>query len=533
MMTTTEQLAPLPHQILSIRNTPWTVWEALEEVIDNSFGPGKGNADNVWIVFTEDSIIVADDGVGFDDINRAFQIGSSNTYGHATDIGLYGVGLTHAAIWLADELTVKSVHNGTLHSHTVNWEDCWQNSVWPTRYEGDGKDGASPLPNILNGRVRTLIAFNGLRKERLQLETMMEHFGQDYAPGLKKGKAIHVAYVRGRLSNKRAPKFESVHPASPLIDDVRTISGTIDHGRSDVPSPLSWSGTVGRTHDPIKGRRRGALISYGFRVIECTQDAWTGYSPTTVYVEIDLAPGWKYALSDHKDRVVILRDELMKSIKAAIQQELEEDRRDSQYLHFRELSNLLQQSFRCLEPMFGTATGERLPGGKNERPPSPDEPAATVDEVDPLDLTDPVDGKVTSDADCDDKIPTRGGALQVDWQSKEEMGFRVVQASIGYDGIVAVAVNGEHPMIAKEAPQGGTPNQPFLVSVVAHGVASALAGETSEQVVKEFIAARPALGEFVEGIEIDCFEQAVYAWLMSNVIEPTPKKQGKPRKMAA
>jgi hypothetical protein len=53
-------------------------------------------------------IKVTDNGIGVKNINSIFHYGDASAHGDLTEIGQYGVGAKHAAIWLGDVTTVQT-----------------------------------------------------------------------------------------------------------------------------------------------------------------------------------------------------------------------------------------------------------------------------------------------------------------------------------------------------------------------------------------------------------------------------------------
>ena len=83
--------SPKPAFLLAMQNQKWSVAGALGELIDNSFGPARGNAGMVTITFNhaKRTLEVLDNGRGVDQLHRVVQLG--NTIGRGIgDIGLYG-----------------------------------------------------------------------------------------------------------------------------------------------------------------------------------------------------------------------------------------------------------------------------------------------------------------------------------------------------------------------------------------------------------------------------------------------------------
>lgn len=117
-------ITPKPRMLLGLQNQKWTISGALAELIDNAFGPGRGNADTVRIThdITDRTLTVADNGVGMEYIGRLFQLG--NTVGRcAGDIGHYGSGGTQAIIWLAEWVSVATERDGRIMSDRVRWSE--------------------------------------------------------------------------------------------------------------------------------------------------------------------------------------------------------------------------------------------------------------------------------------------------------------------------------------------------------------------------------------------------------------------------
>src|SRR5262245_29785536 len=88
---------PKPAFLLAMQNQKWSVSGALAELVDNSFGSGRGNADYCAIIHRQRQrvIEVLDNGQGMEYLGRIFQLG--NTIGRAPgDIGRYGSGGTMA-----------------------------------------------------------------------------------------------------------------------------------------------------------------------------------------------------------------------------------------------------------------------------------------------------------------------------------------------------------------------------------------------------------------------------------------------------
>ena len=88
--------------LVRLRNQTFKLQPALLELIDNSIDAG---AKNVRIHESENALFIEDDGNGFEDIFRAFDIGESRKVGQ---IGRYGVGLKDASVKYSRKTTISS-----------------------------------------------------------------------------------------------------------------------------------------------------------------------------------------------------------------------------------------------------------------------------------------------------------------------------------------------------------------------------------------------------------------------------------------
>src|SRR5262249_11147008 len=129
-----DRLIPKTHMLKSIRSRSWTLAGAIEELLDNSIL--HGHAKTVTIVIDNaKGIAVADDGIGVDDINRIFRFGDASGYDVLAQIGQYGIGATHAIVYLGDVGTVETVRDGRKHVMKVDWKAVEKSGQWPLRYK--------------------------------------------------------------------------------------------------------------------------------------------------------------------------------------------------------------------------------------------------------------------------------------------------------------------------------------------------------------------------------------------------------------
>ena len=84
---------PKPYFLQAMRNQSWNMTGAIAELVDNSFGSGRGNAEICEVIYNprQRTLAVVDNGIGTEAIGRLFQLG--NTIGRTPgDIGMYGSG---------------------------------------------------------------------------------------------------------------------------------------------------------------------------------------------------------------------------------------------------------------------------------------------------------------------------------------------------------------------------------------------------------------------------------------------------------
>lgn len=324
-----DRLVPRPHVIKSIRSRNWNLIGAVGELVDNSLGHGL--AKNITIVIVNGiAIQIADDGIGMDDINRFFRLGDASAFADSHNIGQYGVGATDASIFLGDETSVETVRDGLHHSMKVNWAEVDKTQQWPRRYRGEG----SP-PSGKQISTGTRVTIRKIHKH-YQLNTgqkLAVELGRIYAPAIRSGAVIQIAQ---QLSNAGDTNYHDVVAFTPPdLTKAAIISGQVETKRGT----LKWHGRMGLS-ESLTDRTNGVHIAFGHRVIEVTRDPFQGQAAPTLYVEVELdaSTPWKHALSDHKDKVVHHRKELMGTIHEQIEEMLKESREQTTNLKLNALS---------------------------------------------------------------------------------------------------------------------------------------------------------------------------------------------------
>lgn len=323
-----ERLVPRPHVIKSIRSRNWNLIGAVGELVDNSLG--HGHAKNIVVVIVNGNAIqITDDGIGMDDINRFFRLGDASAFGDSHNIGQYGVGATDASIFLGDETTVETVRDGLHHGMTVNWAEVDRTQQWPRRYRGAG---SIPVKNEIRKGTRVTIRKLHSNYKLNTGQKLAGELGRIYAPAVRDGAVIRIAQ---QLASGETEIHDVKAFTPPDLTKAKVIVGQIETKRGT----LRWHGRMGLS-DSLTDRTNGVHIAFGHRVIEVTRDPFNGQAAPTLYVEVilDSTTPWKHSLSDHKDKVVHHRKELMQSIHDQIAAMLRESREQTTNLKLNALS---------------------------------------------------------------------------------------------------------------------------------------------------------------------------------------------------
>lgn len=288
----------------ALMNHKWTVSGALSELVDNSFGPGRGNASRVVITNDQKNrwLRVVDNGEGMDNLGRLFQLG--NTIGRAPgDIGIYGSGGTMALLYMADRVEIWSLRKGKVTYDSVDWNECIESGAFPTiSAEWTISDDTNTPHDLLDFGSGTAIHL-WLQPQRVINPNRANMIARDleeaYAPGLRRGKEI-LWVTRGRNGGSR-----SLTDPMPQLQRHRVLGGVVEMPNGDS---LAFSGMAGIVAD-LPHAKSMIAIGYGDRVIKNTRDCYSSadeeerYAGTGVCGFIDLHDGWQPYLSTTKDDV--------------------------------------------------------------------------------------------------------------------------------------------------------------------------------------------------------------------------------------
>jgi hypothetical protein len=189
-------VTPKPAGLRSVQNENWNMAGALSELLDNSFGPARGNANSVKVFYDAKARIISvlDDGRGMDAIGRLFQHG--NTIGRAIgDIGFYGAGGTKAILWMASDIQIWTLRDGMVQHDSVEWKK-WMaaQSFAELGVRDDWKRATSfntPVELLVCGHG-TLITLHLSPRRRFHVHHVIAQLSKTYSTGLRRGKPDYL-----------------------------------------------------------------------------------------------------------------------------------------------------------------------------------------------------------------------------------------------------------------------------------------------------------------------------------------------------
>jgi hypothetical protein len=294
---------PKPAFLRALQAQNWKVSGALSELVDNSFGPARGDANRCEIVYESSKrmLSVFDNGKGMDGIGRLFQLG--NAIGRAPgDIGLYGAGGTMAIIWLAERVHVWTLRGGRVNADSVIWADQIAADAYPQVSDRWEKATAANTPaELLAARHGTLIDIR-LRPERtFHISNVQRDLSETYAPALRKHKKLTWTTIgkNGITQDLTDPLHQFTAGASVDIEGFLEIpDGTL----------LGVRGQVGQVPG-LSLQQSNVAFGYGPRVIFKTRECFRSPAGDERFTEagvagyIDLLDGWQPYLTLTKDEI--------------------------------------------------------------------------------------------------------------------------------------------------------------------------------------------------------------------------------------
>ncbi|MDP2619523.1 MAG: ATP-binding protein, partial [Hyphomicrobiales bacterium] len=319
---------PKPAFLRALQQQKWTVHGALSELIDNSYGPGRGDASTVLIIHdtTNRVLEVVDDGRGMQAVGMLFQLG--DTIGRSVgDIGHYGSGGTMAILWFPSVVDVWTLRDGLVSHHQRAWaQQFGATSFFPVPNEWEPSTPSNTPDELREFSHGTMIRLHLLTGRSVHSGHVTRELSQIYGPGLRRGKRLlWQTITNGRSSDIAALSDPFQSPES--AKDHITFEASIRVGVQSLPVRGCVALIDGRTY-----KQSQIAVGYGYRIIERTNDCYQSPDGSEKYHGIgvggwvDLGEGWQSHLSTTKDVIINsdARDALMGLIFSKIKPLLEQ-----------------------------------------------------------------------------------------------------------------------------------------------------------------------------------------------------------------
>jgi hypothetical protein len=361
---------PKPAFLLAMQNQKWTVAGALSELVDNSFGPGRGNATRVHITYDTKhrTITVLDNGVGMESIGRLFQLG--NTIGRTPgDIGLYGAGGTMAILWLAARVEVWTLCDGQVSHDEVRWADYFKAETYPVINDEWQRSTLSNTPaELFNAKHGTLIRLHLLpARGGFHTPNIRKALAQTYAPALRQRREL-LWTTKAKGGVDTAP---IVDPLTVLDQATKCVRFNLTIEVADEHLPVR--GMVGIVED-LPQTESVVSIGFGPRVITTTRDCYSSadgrerFSGVGIVGWLDLGEGWQPYLATTKDAMndQPIWDALMGHVFMKIRPLLQERQHEKIALEFQDISLTLDSVFdgaTDIDVTMAPLEPEKQPGG--------------------------------------------------------------------------------------------------------------------------------------------------------------------------
>ena len=341
----------LPKELRSKQNARWNAHGALAELVDNSFGPARGNASEVIIFYDprRRTLDVLDNGVGMDHIGRLFQGG--NSIGRAVgDIGEYGAGGSLAVLWLATMVDIWTMRgDGRVMFDTVIWKEWIAASSF--KHLGVSDDWvpatvSNTPPELLTLGHGTLIRLHLMPKRKIDGAKIRHELARLYSPGLRKGKKVTWQTMRKKEVLDSMTLADAFVAPSPRAETVN-FDLMVEYEGNTLP-------VNGRVfYDEATTQADSKLqLGFGYRIIraatECFQSADRDekYPGIGVSGWLDLGDPWRPYLTTTKDDIddEPLFDALMGYVFEKIKPMLKKSQQKMFSLQFEDLRVGLERS---------------------------------------------------------------------------------------------------------------------------------------------------------------------------------------------
>ena len=359
---------PTARILKAVREKKWEIIFALAEFVDNCFGEKRGRASRVWIgwdpklrVFT-----ILDDGQGMRDVSDLFTLGQGAESG-AGDIGIFGVGATEAALFLANQMDVWTLRKGRVAHMKTDWERCVERSEFPVITNKWKEATAATCPTVLlEVEHGTLI--------RLELRRGV-------------GRSVHPEYLQERLSrlfgvglrSGRRLTWTSIEKDGDIVTQIREWSpGKLEdviHETIMLTNGFSATLHAGRV-DGLSLVNSKIAMNYLYRQVKETSRPF-GRPVQGACGYLDLSEQWLECLTTTKEDIRAdareLEDELMIKAEVLLRPLVEQLQKAKRAKIFQNVKFSLKHRFQTGFTQIVMSSGGRGPGGGSPpKPPGPD-----------------------------------------------------------------------------------------------------------------------------------------------------------------
>src|SRR5262245_18380392 len=197
------------------QNFRWLV--RFGELIDNAF---DAEANRIIFVFDRKTLTVEDDGQGCPDPLQMVTLGGRyKRASRAQTVGCYGIGLKDIAIAMADQIEIRTIHNGIRRSLSVDWPAMEKRGLW--KYE-------KPAVEEVAGHGTTIILRQMTSGPPEERDKIIQELSLTYAPAIELGRQILIQWsAKSKLIP--IPRF-----TFPRLEDDRTEEITIGNKKARV-----------------------------------------------------------------------------------------------------------------------------------------------------------------------------------------------------------------------------------------------------------------------------------------------------------
>lgn len=448
-----ESTVPKPRALLALKNQSWSAGGAISELVDNSFGAGRGNADAAHVTWNKKkrTLEIIDDGQGMDHAAELFQLGQ--TVGLTPgDIGYYGSGGTMALLWLADRAEVWTMRNGRVSGADVVWSDIIEADEYPDIDVSwqDATKKNTPR-QLLSAGGGTMIRMHVPSKRRIWESNIKRDLARNYGgPAYRHGKRLTWTTIgkRGKEETIALTEREELGDGVDLSVSIEVDGDTLGaDGRAAIveDTPISESKIA---------------VCFGPRAIlftkECyrSPDGEESYDGIGVKGYVDLGEGWQPYLSTTKTDIDDDRawSALMSSLFQQLRPLLERRRRERFDMLFEDIQLDLET---LLKPSRSHVEGPEL----------------SVSSAG----SDKGKGPTKDSGSTETKRSDRPGVLglQLIGATDEEIGGELCQAVVVGGRSIDVYVNQDHERVQHYL-EARPPNKDALYLVVVTGIAKAI-----------------------------------------------------------